>query len=87
MTRDDLLAWARTYAAADARFRAARVAWAQRPRGSFDDAEPIAAEYRVARTAMEAAETGLDELAAAIIEHVPDAPERHHGRTRWDGAQ
>ena len=61
MTRDDLISWARTYAAADQRFTAARKAWAQRTSGAMDDASaPLAAEYRAARTALEAAEAGLD---------------------------
>jgi hypothetical protein len=87
MTRDDLINWARTYAAADARFRAARVAWAQREDDALDDeACALSDEYCAARSALEAAETGLDDIAHAIVEYMAP-PERTHARTRWDGAQ
>lgn len=81
MTRAELLAWARAYVAADTRFQAARASWATR--ASVEPEPLLAAEYRTARTALEAAEASLDGIAAAILEHVPDATERHYGRDRW----
>jgi len=79
MTRAELLAWARAYVAAEARYQAARAA----VHGENTSRE-MGIEYRAARNAFDEAGTDSYALAEAIIEHVPSEPERHHGRTRFD---
>jgi hypothetical protein len=78
MTRAELLAWARAYVAAEARYQAARAAVHDE-----NTSREMVSEYRAARNAFDEAGTDSYALAEAIIEHF-GKPARHFGRTRFD---